>query len=233
MLRLSLQWLVFAGVILFSVQAFASDQKVLNTDNDKVNYGIGVTTIRHFQQEGVDLNLDLVIKGMKDALSGGPLAISEEDINTAMVAIQNELRQKQRLARRQSAVDNKKQGEAFLAANRKRDGVVTLPSGLQYEILRKGDGKRPTDADTVICNYRSSLINGTEIDNTYASGKPAVFRVGNEVIPGWREVIKLMPVGSKWRVSIPPQLAYGTEGSGMTIGPNETLIFDIELLGIK
>jgi FKBP-type peptidyl-prolyl cis-trans isomerase FklB len=130
-----------------------------------------------------------------------------------------------------AAADNKKEGDAFLAENMKKEGVMALPSGLQYKILKAGSGKMPTDADTVECNYRGTFINGTEFDSSYRTGKPATLKVKG-VIPGWQEALKLMPVGSKWQLFIPPQLAYGERGSG-PIGPNATLIFDLELLAIK
>jgi FKBP-type peptidyl-prolyl cis-trans isomerase FklB len=159
--------------------------------------------------------------------------MSDDEIRATMMAVQTDIRQRQRQAKRLSPMENKKEGDAFLAANSKKEGVVTLPDGLQYLIIKKGDGKRPMDSDTVLCHYRTTLINGTEIDNTYTSNKPVSLRVRDGVIPGWNEALKLMPVGSKWQLFIPPQLAYGAQGSGMTIGPNETLIFEVELLAIK
>jgi FKBP-type peptidyl-prolyl cis-trans isomerase FklB len=128
--------------------------------------------------------------------------------------------------------ENKKAGEAFLAQNKGKQGVVTLPSGLQYKILKAGNGKKPTENDTVECNYRGTLINGTEFDSSYRRGQPATFGVG-QVIPGWREALQLMPVGSKWELYVPPDLAYGERGAGRDIGPNSTLVFEVELLGIQ
>jgi FKBP-type peptidyl-prolyl cis-trans isomerase FklB len=127
---------------------------------------------------------------------------------------------------------NKKAGEAFLAANKKKDGVVTLPSGLQYKILKAGNGAKPTASQTVSCNYRGTLIDGKEFDSSERNGKPAEFPVG-QVIKGWVEALQLMPVGSKWQLFIPSDLAYGANGQGQIIGPNAVLIFDIELLSIK
>jgi FKBP-type peptidyl-prolyl cis-trans isomerase FklB len=131
-----------------------------------------------------------------------------------------------------AAEDNRKAGESFLAENKKKEGVVTLPSGLQYKVLKAGDGKKPTDADTVECHYRGTLINGTEFDSSYLTGQPATFKIAG-VIPGWREALKLMPVGSKWQLFVPSQLAYGARGKGGSIGPNAALIFEVELLAIK
>ena len=130
-----------------------------------------------------------------------------------------------------AAQDNKKKGEGFLAGNKTKEGVVALPGGLQYKVLKAGGGRKPTEADTVTCRYKGTLIDGTEFDSSGSSGQPATLKV-SEVIPGWREALKLMPVGSEWQLFIPSQLAYGQQGSGR-IGPNETLIFDVELVGIK
>ena len=130
------------------------------------------------------------------------------------------------------AEENKKIGDAFLEENKKKEGVVALPSGLQYKILKAGDGRKPTDADMIECNYRGVLINGTEFDSSYRTGKPATLKVMG-LIPGWTEALKLMPVGSKWQLFIPPQLAYGERGAGRYIGPNATLIFELELIAVK
>ena len=228
-----LKWIAVAGICLQAAQVFGAEPQVLKTPMDKVNYGIGVTTVRSFKQQGLEIDLDMVVQGMRDALSGKPLLMSDDEIRATMMAVQTDIRQRQRPAKRLSAVNNKKEGDQFLAANSKKEGVVTLPDGLQYLIIKKGDGTRPKDSDTVLCHYRTTLINGTEIDNTYAGNKPVSLRVRDGVIPGWNEALKLMPAGSKWQLFIPPHLAYGVQGSGMTIGPNETLIFEVELLTIK
>jgi FKBP-type peptidyl-prolyl cis-trans isomerase FklB len=199
---------------------------------DQVNYGIGVEVVRNFKNQGIDVDLDMVIRGMKDGLSGN-IRVSEKEIRKTMTAFQTELRQKQATAKKLAALDNRKKGDVFLAENKTKEGVVTLPSGLQYRILKTAEGKKATDADTVECNYRGTLIDGTEFDSSYESGKSATFRVSEGVILGWKEALKLMPVGSKWQFFIPPQLAYGDRGAGRQIGPGETLIFEVELLAIK
>ena len=221
-----------AGFGLMVAQAGAEELQVFRSPLDKVNYGIGVEVVRNFKSQGIDFDLDMVMKGMKDGLSG-KLLVSEKELRKTMTDFQSELRQKQATNKKFAALENRKKGEAFLAENRTRDGVVTLPSGLQYKILKASDGKKPTDIDTVLCNYRGTLIDGTEFDNTLETGKAMSFKVSEGVIPGWREALKLMPVGSKWLFFIPPQLAYGERGAGRSIGPNETLIFEVELLAIK
>jgi FKBP-type peptidyl-prolyl cis-trans isomerase FklB len=222
------------AVGLLATQVCAGEQQVLKTDKDKVNYGIGVSVIRNFQQQGMEVDLELVYQGMKDALSGGKLLMSEGDLRKTMATYQTELRQKQARARQTALVENKKAGDAFLAQNKTKEGVVTLPSGLQYKILKAGDGKKPADADTVECRYRGTFIDGKEFDSTYGDSEPARFTVQDGGgIPGWREALKLMPVGSKWQIFLPASLAFGERGSGRGIEPNATLIFELELLAIK
>lgn len=231
-LKTTRKWMAVLAVVLLAVQANAEETPLLKTQKDKINYGIGVSVLRNFKQQGIEVDLDVLIKGMRDAQAGGKLLMTDEELRNTLDAYQAELRQKQAQAMKVAADGNKKEGDAFLAANKKKEGVVTLPSGLQYKILRTGDGKKPTGADAVECNYRGTLINGTEFDSSYRTGKPAAFKVSG-VIPGWTEALKLMPVGSKWQLFIPPHLAYGERGAGQVIGPNATLIFEIELLSIK
>jgi len=229
--KMTLKWMAVLGVGLLAAQVSAQETPALKTQKDKVSYGIGVDVARNFKNQGIEVDLDLMIKGLRDELSGEKLLIPERELRRIMTAFQGELRQKQAQATKMTAQDNKKKGEVFLAENKTKDGVVALPSGLQYKILKAGDGKTPTDADTVEVQYRGTLINGTEFDSSEA-GQPATFKVAG-VIPAWKEALKLMPVGSKWQLFIPPQLAYGERGAGRDIGPNATLIFEVELLAIK
>jgi len=204
---------------------------LLKTQRDRVNYAIGVQLIGNFKRQGADIDLDLVIKGMQDACSGKGLLMSDPEVRRALVIYQDEVRRSRAKIRAISLEESRKKGEAFLAENRKIQGVIALPSGLQYRIIRSGEGRTPTDTDTVECDYRGTLIDGREFENSYRRGGPRTFKV-EAVIPGWREALKRMPVGSKWQLFVPPQLAYGEKGTG-SIQPGETLIFEIELLGIK
>lgn len=229
---MALKWMAVLGVVLLTAQVSGEETTVLKTEKDKVSYAIGIDLARNMKRQGIEIDLNLFIRGLKDGLSGEKLLMTEEDLRKTMSAFQGELRLKQRLAHRLAAEDNKKKGEASLAENKIKEGVVTLPSGLQYKILKDGDGKKPTEADTVEVNYRGTLIDGTEFDSSYSRGQPATLKVTG-VIPGWKETLKLMPVGSKWQLFVPSHLAYGTRGIPPNIGPNTTLIFEVELLAIK
>ncbi len=229
---MALKWLAVVGILLATVPASAGQPGELNTPKDKVSYGIGVDVARNFQRLGIDVDVDVLARAMRDVFGGNKLAMTDEELRSVMTAYQNELRQKAVAAMRKSAEDNQKEGDAFLEENKKKDGVVTLPSGLQYKVLKAGTGKTPTETDTVEVNYRGTLINGTEFDSSARLGKPLELKV-NGVIPGWQEALKLMPVGSKWQLFIPPQLAYGGRAPSREIGPNATLIFEVELVAIK
>lgn len=228
---MKLKLIVFMVVVLLAAQVGAEEAPVLKTQQDKVSYGIGVSMGTNLKRHGIEVNTDLVVKGLKDELSGGKLLMSDDELRKTMTEFQTALHQKQAEAKVTAAQDNKKAGEAFLAKNKKAKGVVTLKDGLQYKILKAGEGKTPEADNTVEVNYRGTLINGKEFDKSQP-GNPATFKV-KQVIPGWQEVLKLMPVGSKWQVVIPPELAYGEKGAGGVIGPNATLLFEVELVAIK
>lgn len=230
-----LKWMMILVFGFLAAQLGAQEAQVLKTQKDKVSYSFGVDVVRNLKRQRIEVDSDLFLKGIQDALSGGNLLMTDDEIRKTIATFLAEMKQKRTKARAtlaKDAVQNKKEGEAFLAQNKTKEGVVTLPSGLQYKILKAGEGKNPTDSDTVVVNYWGTLIDGTEFDSSYAKGQPATFKV-SAVIPGWREALKLMPVGSKWQIFIPPQLAYGDRGAGPDIGPNTALIFEVELLAIK
>lgn len=198
---------------------------------DKNSYSIGFDIGSSLKKTGIELNDSMLAKGIADAVSGAKPALSEEEIQKTLMSLQTEMRNKAMEKQKAAGDENKKSGEAFLAANKGKDGVKTTASGLQYKILTEGKGAKPKASDTVKVNYRGTLVDGTEFDSSYKRGEPITFPV-NGVIPGWTEALQLMPVGSKWQLFIPANLAYGEQGPP-GIGPNSTLIFDVELLGIE
>lgn len=215
-----------------SSSAKTKEISVLKTQKERVNYAIGVQMIGNFKRQGMEIDLDLIIKGMRDAFADNQLLLSDSELRRAIMVYQKEAIQRMGKAKTADAEKNKKEGDAFLAQNKGKQGVVTLPSGLQYLIIKNAEGKKPTEADTVDYNYRGTLINGSEFDNSRHAGKPATFKVSS-VIPGLQEALKLMPVGSTWQIVVPPQLGYGQRGNGSMVGPNAVLIFEVELLAIK
>jgi FKBP-type peptidyl-prolyl cis-trans isomerase FklB len=199
---------------------------------NRTSYAMGVDMARNFKKQGIDIDPELILRGMKDGYADKVL-ISDKDIRRAMNAFQGEVRQKMAQNRRIASDDAKARGAEFLTANKAKPGVVALPSGLQYRVVSAGaaDGRKPQDSDIVECNYRGTLLSGTEFDAT-EPGKPASLKL-SALIAGWREALKLMPVGAKWQLFVPAHLAYGDRGAGSDIGPNETLIFEVELVAIK
>ena len=211
----------------------ASAATLLNTQKAKNSYAIGMSMGLSVKRQGIDVDPALVARGVRDQLSGGKALMTEDQIRATLQQLQGELI-KQQQAKAQAAQEaNRKEGDAFLAANKAKAGVTTLPSGLQYKVLTEGSGPKPTASDTVTVNYRGTLVNGKEFDSSYKRGQPTTFPLGG-VIKGWTEALQLMPVGSKWQVVIPPDLAYGNHPPpGSDIGPDATLIFEVELLKIE
>jgi FKBP-type peptidyl-prolyl cis-trans isomerase FklB len=213
--------------------ATTSSPLVLNTQKDKASYAVGASIGRSLQRDGIEVDPNLVLRGLNDQMSGGKLLLNEDETKAVLTTLQQEARAKKEADMKTLGEANEKEGEAYLAQNKAKKGVVTLPSGVQYKIEKPGDGPKPAAGDTVECNYRGTLINGIEFDSSYKRGTPATFPVGG-VIKGWTEILQLMPVGSKYQVVIPAALAYGPRPpGGADIGPNATLIFEIELLSIK
>ena len=209
-----------------------SQPLVLKTDKEKLSYAIGMNIGQSMKKDSLDIDPAILSRAIKDAVTGSKPAMTEEEARTIVTAFRTEMVKKQQAEAQKAGEVNKQAGDKFLAENKTKDGVVTLPSGLQYKVIKQGDGPKPTASDTVVTNYRGTLIDGKEFDSSYKRGQPATFPVG-QVIKGWTEALQLMPVGSKWQLYIPANLAYGDRGAGGDIGPNSTLVFDIELLSIE
>jgi len=209
---------------------------VLKTEKDKVSYALGMSMGKDLgsklKQGSVEVDQAILLRGVKDALSGSKLLLTDDEVKAVFTQLNADVRKRLEEKARIAGEANKKEGEEFLAANKAKDGVVTLPSGLQYKIITEGTGQKPTATDSVTCNYRGTLISGIEFDSSYKRGQPLTIQVNN-VIKGWTEALQLMPVGSKWQLFIPGELAYGERGQGQQIGPNSTLIFEVDLLSIQ
>jgi FKBP-type peptidyl-prolyl cis-trans isomerase FklB len=198
---------------------------------EMLSYAFGVELARSLKAQRVNPDVDLMVKALRDTLAGNKLLMSETEATAALKTYEEDQKRDLEHAKQMISAKNKKAGEAFFAQNIKKEGVVTLPSGLQYKILEKGDGKRPSLEDKVLCNYRGTLLDGKEFDSSYKRNQPATVPVKG-LIKGWSEALQLMPVGSKWQLFIPPQLGYGERVVG-GIGPNSMLLFEVELVSIQ
>jgi FKBP-type peptidyl-prolyl cis-trans isomerase FklB len=218
--------IVVLGILFFVSLVSAEEKLVLKNQKEKVSYSIGLNIGRKLgddlKKQSIDIDPNLITKGIQDALVGAKPLLTDQEIQETMLAFQKEMMEKY-----------KKQGEAFLAENKKKEGVKTLPDGLQYKVIKAGTGKKPKADDTVTVNYRGALINGTEFDSSYKRGQPVTFPVSGGMIKGWSEALQLMEEGAKWELFIPSNLAYGERGMGGIIGPNATLIFEVELVSVK
>jgi FKBP-type peptidyl-prolyl cis-trans isomerase FklB len=215
-----------------STSAKSATALTLKTQKEKFSYSLGMKMGENLHKQSVPVDPAIMARGLRDALSGGKTLLTDDQAQAAIMEVQNDMRQKQQAKMQVEGAANKKEGEAFLAGNKGKESIVTLPSGLEYKILKQGTGPKPTANDTVVCNYKGTLINGTEFDSSYKRGQPATFPVSG-VIKGWTEALQLMPVGSKWQLFIPSDLAYGDRGAGPDIGPDSTLIFEVELMSIE
>jgi FKBP-type peptidyl-prolyl cis-trans isomerase len=208
----------------------------LKTQKEKFSYALGMNTGKRMgeslKKQSVPFDPAILVRGMKDGMAGGKTLLTDDEAQAVLNEMRTELSKKQQEKTQQEEAANKKDGEAFLAANKGKEGVVTLPSGLQYKILTAGTGPKPTTSDSVVCNYKGTLLNGTEFDSSYKRGEPATFPVTG-VIKGWTEALQLMPVGSKWQLFVPSDLAYGERSPSPEIGPDSTLVFEVELLSIQ
>ena len=240
---MKLRFAVALCLVLVAGQARAAGDVGIKTEKQKLSYSIGVNAGHSMKEslktQSIDVDPVVLLKGLNDGITDAKQQMGEEemkkileDLQKTLMAKQQEQAAKQQEQAKVVSEKNKKDGDAFLAANKKKDGVITMPSGLQYKVLVAGKGKSPKATDTVTVNYKGTLIDGTEFDSSYKRGKPASFPL-NQVIPGWTEAVQLMKEGAKWELYIPSSLAYGERGAGANIGGNATLIFEIELLSIK
>ncbi len=231
---MKLRWLAGSVIVIAFLAGLAQAQETAapKDQKDKVSYSIGVEIGKNLKKQSVDVNSEFLVKGVKDAYSGEKLLLTDDEMKEALTAFQREMMAKQMEIAKKTGEKNQKEGEAFLAENKAKEGVTVLPSGLQYKVIKAGTGKKPKATDKVTVHYRGTLIDGTEFDSSYRRGQPVSFPV-NGVIAGWTEALQLMEEGAKWQVVIPSKLAYGERGAGPQIGPNATLIFEIELISVE
>ena len=241
-------WRPWQSVLLIARAGFAAEvvpapasgaagsgsEPVLKTRKDVMSYGLGVDTVKQYRRLGVDIDFDLLIRGINDESKGNETLMSDDDVTNAMVELKGEIAMRQQGRKMVAALDNKKKGDEFLASNKFKQGVVILRSGLQYKIIKSGEGRKPAAGDTVEVRYEGSLVDGTQFENTFVTPVPLTMKVSDpRVIAGLREALELMPAGSRWQLFIPSKLAYGGIGKQPYIGPNAALIYDIELLAVK
>ncbi|MGA8657206.1 MAG: FKBP-type peptidyl-prolyl cis-trans isomerase [Chthoniobacterales bacterium] len=229
---MKLKYLTPLAVLAFVAPALADKPTVLKDQRDKTSYSIGVNIGGGMKANGLDLNTEALVAGLEDGISGAKPQLSDKERADTLIAFEQDL-QKQEIERlKQLAEKNKKEGAEFLAANKAKEGVKTLPSGLQYKVLAEGNGTQPKPTDQVTVNYRGTFLDGTEFDSSYKRDEPITFPISG-VIKAWSEALPLMKTGAKWQLFVPAELAYGEKGAGRAIGPNLTLIFEVELVGIK
>jgi len=226
--------MIILGFLFLMVPISSAEEKVLKDHRDRISYIIGMDMGMDLKRQLIhikDINPDAILRGLKDAFSGEKPLLTKEEIRETITSFQKEIKGRQEETMKRTGEKNKKEGETFLAENKNKEDVITLHSGLQYRVIKQGTGKKPKLTDTVTTHYRGTLVDGTEFDSSYKRGQPISFPV-NGVIPGWTEALQLMEEGAKWQLFIPPQLAYGERGAG-PIGPNSTLIFEVELISVQ
>jgi FKBP-type peptidyl-prolyl cis-trans isomerase len=224
--------MAMCAAVALSGAAFAADAPELKGEKEKISYSIGMDIGGNLKRGAVEVDPDMLAKGLKDSYTGGNTLLTEDQARQAIEDFQNALMAKKEETMRKLTEKNKADGEKFLAENAKKEGVKSLPSGLQYREITPGKGKSPKTSDTVTTHYKGTLIDGTEFDSSYKRGEPLSFPVSG-VIAGWTEALQLMKEGAKWQLFIPSNLAYGERGAGGVIGPNATLIFEVELISVK
>ena len=224
--------MVGIGLALLSGPSSGAETADLEDENQKLSYSIGYQVGGDFRRQGLEIDPELVVKGVLDAQAGSEPLMTPEEMRETLADLQRQATAAAKRQREEQARKNLEEAKAFLAENAEKEGVTTLPSGLQYQVLSEGEGDPPAATDTVTVQYRGTLIDGTEFDSSYGRGEPASFPL-NRVIPGWTEGLQLMRPGAKYRLFVPPELAYGERGAGSKIGPNSALIFEIELLSVQ
>lgn len=236
-MKLRLMTTVIAGV-LATQAAFAATTATTTSSaaptslQDQISYTIGVDMGKNLKTQNINVNADMLAQGIKDGMAGGNLLMTQQQMDAALKQFQQQMVSKQQQQMQQMSDQNSKDGAAFLAKNKSQPGVVTLPNGLQYKVILAGSGNSPTANDTVSVDYEGTFINGQVFSSTYQQGQPVTFQI-SQVIPGWQQALKMMKPGAEWMVYIPSNLAYGAQGVGDTIGPNETLVFKIHLLSVN
>src|ERR1051326_8525331 len=219
-------------LMMLGCQGSKEEKMALRNQKDSLSYAVGLDITRNLKRQSLDIDLDVLERGVKDLYTGGATALTDSESQSITIVLRRQMMARHAAERKVQAEKNLKDGTAFLAENGKKEGVTTLPSGLQYKVLSMGTGKKPTRDQSVVVNYKGMFIDNSEFDNTYKLGGPSTFPV-NGVIKGWTEAFQLMPVGSRWQLFISPDLAYGERGSGRMIPPEATLIYEIELIQIK
>jgi FKBP-type peptidyl-prolyl cis-trans isomerase FklB len=218
------------GILALAALAFGEDE--LRNKEDKLSYSLGLNIGNSFKLQSIQVHPDIFLRGIKDGLAGGKHLLTDDEVSEIMIALNKELTEKKAESMKKLAEKNKEDAVLFFAENKKKEGIKTLASGLQYKIINEGKGKSPKATDSVTVHYRGTLIDGREFDSSYRRGEPATFPV-NGVISGWTEALQLMREGAKWQLFIPSNLAYGEKGVGNIIGPNASLIFEVELIAVK
>ena len=229
-----MQKVLIAAILLFVSlgPCLAGEKPELANENDRISYSVGYQVGGDFQRQGVALNPELMLKGVQDAMSGEKPLMTQPEMEKTLIDLKRKIVSIQQGRRKEAAEKNLAVGKKFLEENAKKEGVKTLPSGLQYKVIAKGSGKPPGKTDSVTVNYKGTLVDGTEFDSSYKRGKSATFRVDG-VIAGWTEGLQLMKPGAKWQLFIPAKLAYGERGAGSRIGPNSALVFEVELISVQ
>jgi FKBP-type peptidyl-prolyl cis-trans isomerase FklB len=230
--QMKLKYLTPLLTLALAAPAFADHPSILKDQRDKASYSIGVNIGSGMKSSSLDVNTEALVAGLQDGISGAKPQMSDKEREESLMAFEQDLMKKETERLKQIAEKNKKEGTEFLASNKAKDGVKTLPSGLQYKVIAEGNGPQPKPTDQITVNYRGTLLDGTEFDSSYKRGKPVTLPV-NGVIKAWSEALPLMKTGSKWQLFVPADLAYGEQGAGRAIGPNSALIFEVELVGIK